>query len=80
MNRLLGMVEVQRITKTQNSGNSSGQHSSSHSGESTSLSAHDKPLLDGQFFRTLPRGHALALLSIWGNGCDDVLKMDAIFS
>jgi type IV secretory pathway TraG/TraD family ATPase VirD4 len=80
MNRLLGMVEVQRITKTQNSGNSSGQHSSSHSGESTSLSTHDKPLLDGQFFRTLPRDHALVLLSIWGNGCDDVLKMEAVFS
>jgi len=80
MNRLLGMVEIQRVTRSQNSGSSkSWQNRSSHQGESTSISTHDKPLLDGQFFRTLPANHTLALLSLSGNGCDDVLKMEPLF-
>jgi hypothetical protein len=77
----LGTVEVQRVSNTQTSGNSSGgQCRSSHASQSTSVSTYDKPVLDGQFFRTLPRDHALVLLSLWGNGCDDVLKMEALFS
>ncbi len=84
INNLLGTVEITRVTESENSGSSTpslfgGGNSSTHQGQSTSLSTHDKPVLDGQFFRTLPRNHALVLLSLYGNGCDDVLKMEPLF-
>jgi len=80
LNKLLGNVEVERVTTTKTYGGSSGMtHSSSHSSESTSKSIHEKPLLDGQFFRTLPGDQALVLLSLQGNGFDDVLEMKALF-
>ncbi len=84
INSLLGTVEITRVTTSENYGSSSSDsfkgNSGTHQGRSTSLSTHDKPVLDGQFFRTLPRNHALALLSLHGNGCDDVLKMEPIFT
>lgn len=81
INRLLGTVEIQRVSHTQNSGTSSSGflQSNDHSGTSVSFSTHDKRLLDGQFFRTLSSNYALALLSIDGRGTDDVLKVDPIF-
>ncbi len=85
INGLLGTVEITRVTESENYGSSTpslfgGGNASSHQGRSTSLSTHDKPVLDGQFFRTLPRNHALVLLSLHGNGCDDVLKMEPLFA
>ncbi len=80
LNRLLGTVEVIRVTQGENAGNSSGgQHSSSHSGTNTSYTTQHKPLLDGQFFRTLSGDYALAVLSFNGTGFDDVLKMQPYF-
>lgn len=80
LNRLLGTVEVTRVTQGESAGDTSGwQHSSSHSGTSTSYTTHDKPLLDGQFFRTLSGDYALAILSFNGMNFDDVLKMQPYF-
>jgi type IV secretory pathway TraG/TraD family ATPase VirD4 len=82
INRLLGTVEIQRVTRIENSGSSSTgilQPTNSHSGQSTSISTQQKQVLDGQFFRTLPAGCALAILSLNGQGVDDVLKMEAIY-
>lgn len=77
INRLLGTVEVQRVSHSRNSGTSSTGlwQSNDHSGSGSSYSTHDKRVLDGQFFRTLSANYALALLSIDGEGADDVLRM-----
>ncbi|MBS0287994.1 MAG: type IV secretion system DNA-binding domain-containing protein [Proteobacteria bacterium] len=84
INSLLGTVEITRVTTSENYGSSSSDsfkgNSGTHQGRSTSLTTHDKPVLDGQFFRTLPRNHALVLLSLQGNGCDDVLTMEPILT
>ena len=84
LNSLFGTVEITRITESENYGSSSSDslkgYSTTQQGRTTSLSTHDKPILDGQFFRTLPRNHALVLLSLYGNGCDDVLKMEPLFT
>lgn len=80
LNRFLGTVEVERITTSQNEGSSSSwEHSSSHTGSGTSVTTHDKPLLDGQFLRTLTSDHALVLVSYNGMSFDDVLRVEPFF-
>jgi Type IV secretory pathway, VirD4 components len=80
LNRLLGTVEVTRITQGSSGGATiGGGNNSSHRGTSTSYTTHDKPLLDGQFFRTLSSNYALVILSCYGMGFDDVLKMRACY-
>lgn len=80
INRLLGTVETIKVTSSQSHGNTySWHHSSSHDSTATSLTTHEKPLLDGQFFRTLQKGQALALLSFNEMRFDDVLKMQSFF-
>ena len=87
-NRLLGNVEVTRITYSKNQGSSSStsgffsdgsSSSSAQQGTGSSVSIHDKPLLDGQFFRQLGKGEVLACLSVTGRGMDDVLKVNPYY-
>lgn len=80
LNRLMGTVEVPKVTQSHSSGStSSWQNSSSHNSTSISYSTENRQLLDGQFFRTLPSEYALAILSSRTGGLDDVLKMKPFF-
>lgn len=79
MNRLLGTVEISRITYGQSSGSTSGQSSSSHTNTNMSINLQDKPLLSGQFFRGLSTDMVLAILSSNGMGFDDVLQLQPFY-
>lgn len=80
-NQLFGTVQVARVTTGNNESTTSKflEQSSTTEGVSKSLSIHDKPLLDGQFFRTLTADQVLAVLSVGGQGFDDVLKVQPYF-
>jgi type IV secretory pathway TraG/TraD family ATPase VirD4 len=80
-NQLLGTVQVARITTSRSKSKTTKllEKSSKTKGSSQSLSVHDKPLLDGQFFRNLAVNQALAVLSVQGEGFDDVLMMQPFF-
>jgi type IV secretory pathway TraG/TraD family ATPase VirD4 len=71
-NRLMGTVEVTKVTSSQT-------FSEASTSQGTSISAADKLLLDGQFFRSLSAESMLAVLSLNGMGFDDVLKVKPCF-
>jgi hypothetical protein len=82
LNYLLGKVEVQRSSYTQNQGESHGatflQHSTNQ-GEGESVSVREKDVLDPQLMRRLGPNQALMLLSVGGQSMDDVVNVVPVF-
>ena len=80
LNHLLGRVEIQRTSYGESSGTSdSWRDSSSHSGTSSTTSIVDREVINPQLFRQLGPNEGLALLSIGGSACDDVLLFQPVF-
>lgn len=80
LNRLMGTVEVAKVTHSSSSGSTtSWENTNRHDSTSMSYTTENKPLLDGQFFRVLSSDCALAVLSLKSGGYDDVLKMQPFF-
>lgn len=80
LNHLLGRVEVERVSKQQSEGSSSGfQHSSTSTNTSTSISTIEKQVLNPQIFRTLGQNQAVAVLSYAGVSADDVIETIPVF-
>ncbi len=82
LNRLLGKIEMERKSFSNQQGSSSNPKQflgSTHKSSSKSLSYVDKAVLDAQLFRQLGQNQAIALLSINGVYRDDVLNMLPIF-
>lgn len=77
LNRLLGKVEVAKITLGQSESTTSGWES--NRGSSVSVSTQEKSIIDGQFVRTLAGNYAIALLSFNSMSFDDVLHMQPIY-
>jgi type IV secretory pathway TraG/TraD family ATPase VirD4 len=82
LNRLIGSVEVSRLSYGHSEGTSdNGELLSKTNNEShsTNLSYTDKSVLDAQLMRGLGENQAVALLSIQGHSMDDVLNMQPVY-
>lgn len=79
--QLLGITETLQRSNSQSNSASTGDNfkSTTQSSNTSTISHQQKTVLDGQLFRTLPPFHALALLTLNGQGCDDVLKMTPLY-
>lgn len=80
-NRLLGKVDVEHVSFTQNSGYSSRGllESSYHQSSGETITTQQRDLIDGQLFRNLGANQVIAFLSIFGVSMDDVLNVQPVF-
>ncbi|MFU8797129.1 MAG: type IV secretory system conjugative DNA transfer family protein [Gammaproteobacteria bacterium] len=83
LNRLIGNVEVSRLSYGHSAGTSdNGEFLSpeaTNESHSTNLSYTDKAVLDAQLIRGMGENQAVALLSIQGHSMDDVLNMQPVY-
>lgn len=77
---LLGQVEVERENSSRSKSRSSGPNASTSSqSQSTSHQRQLQSTINPQFFRQLRRGEVLAVLSIGGEACDDVIATQPLY-
>jgi hypothetical protein len=83
LNRLLGSVEISRLSYGHSEGTSDNgdilPEKTRNESHSTNLSYKDKAVLDAQLMRGLGENQAVALLSIQGHSMDDVLNMQPVY-
>jgi len=77
LNDLTGTVDVAKHSISRQSGSSFGSkdaHSNKHRSKTETITWVTKPVIDPQLVRTLEPHQAIALLTIQGHSCDDVMN------
>ena len=77
LHRLTGNVDVERRSTSKQTGSSFGSRdmsSNKHRSKTESVTWVTKPVIDPQLIRTLNPKQAIAILSIQGHSCDDVIN------
>jgi len=76
LNDLTGNVNVPQYTVSHQSGKSFGKGNevNTHHGKTETISWVTRPVIDPQLVRNLMPEHAIALLTIQGHSCDDILN------
>lgn len=79
MTYLLGQVDVERENRSTSRSSSSGGTGSTSRSRSASVQTALQSVINPQLFRTLGSGEALAILSIGGEGYDDIIATTPLF-
>lgn len=76
--QMMGTVPVKKHTISQQWGSSSGNHSNSHHSKTETISYTHEEVVDAQLMRNLKPQQAIAILTLQGHCCDDVVDLQAV--